>query len=375
MDTRKRSLPLTVLLGFSAMLAAGCPLARKSATGAGSSSAGSPVSSPGGATPDPLPANAGVVTTLAGGTTGFADGTGAAAEFNHPFGVAVDGSGSVYVADVGNDRIREISPAGVVTTLAGSTMGFVDGTGAAAEFNHPYGVAVDSSGVVYVADTGNDRIRKISPAGVVTTLAGGAEGFADGTGSAAEFDHPYGVAVDANGEVYVADTSNNRIRKISPTGVVSTLAGSTLGFADGTGSAAQFWLPRSIAVDSGGNLYVGDCYNNRIRRVSPAGAVTTLAGEYPGYADGMGDFAAFDHPLGVAIDGEGNLFVADSENNTVRIVTPDGNVTTLAGDGTAGLVDGTGKTAEFAGPSGVAVGASESVYVSDFYGDRIRKIQ
>ena len=209
-----------------------------------------------------------LVATLAGSTAGFADGTGGAAQFNGPYGVAVDYSGTAYVADGNNHRIRKITSAGVVTTLAGSgARGFSDGTGVAAQFNYPIGVAVDSSGTVYVADAGNNRIRKITPAGVVTTLAGYAAGSADGTGGAAQFKDPRGVAVDPSGTVYVADYGNHRIRKITPAGVVTTLAGSTAGFADGTGSAARFNVPFGVAVDSSGTVYVADYCNHRIRKI------------------------------------------------------------------------------------------------------------
>ena len=178
--------------------------------------------------------------------------------------MAVDGSGNVYVADSGNYTIRKITPAGVVSTLAGlaGSSGSADGTGSAARFYYPTGVAVDGSGNVYVADTGNYTIRKITPAGVVSTLAGlaGSTGSADGTGSAARFYYPYGVAVDGSGNVYVADTGNYTIRKITPAGVVSTLAGTagSSGSADGTGSAARFNYPTGVAVDGSGNVYVAD---------------------------------------------------------------------------------------------------------------------
>ena len=223
-----------------------------------------------GACPGDIYAGGGVVTTLAGsGTSGFADGTGSAAQFWNPNGVAVDSSGTVYVADSNNQRIRKITSAGVVTTLAGSsTAGSADGTGSAAQFYYPQGVAVDSSGIVYVAGYSN-RIRKITSAGIVTTLAGsGTQGFADGTGSAAQFNTPFSVAVDSSGTVYVGDSYNHRIRKITSAGVVTTLAGSsTAGFADGTGSAAQFYNPFGVAVDSSGTIYVGDLSNQRIRKI------------------------------------------------------------------------------------------------------------
>ncbi|MSU28557.1 MAG: hypothetical protein EXS27_11680, partial [Pedosphaera sp.] len=182
----------------------------------------------------------------------------------------------VYVGDYFNDRIRKINPAGVVTTLAGSSRGSVNGTGTAAQFNQPHGVAVDGAGNVYVADSSNQRIRKITPAGVVTTLAGSSGGFADGTGTAAQFANPYGVAVDGAGNVYVADQLNNRIRKITPAGEVTTLAGGSQGFADGTGTAAQFANPFGVAVDGAGNVYVADELNHRIRKIITSGGLPTI---------------------------------------------------------------------------------------------------
>ena len=209
-----------------------------------------------------------MVTTLAGSSSGYMDGTGPAARFNAPQGVAVDSSGHVYVAEYGNNRIRKISPAGVVTTFAGSTRGYMDGTGTAAKFKDPTGVAVDSSGNVYVAEYGNNRIRKISPTGVVTTLAGSTSGNNNGTGTAAQFNSPTGVAVDSSGHVYVADRFNHRIRKIDPVGVVTTFAGSSSGYVDDTGTAAKFYNPFGVAVDSSGNVYVADHDNHRIRKIS-----------------------------------------------------------------------------------------------------------
>jgi IPT/TIG domain/NHL repeat/GYF domain 2 len=326
---------------------------------------------------------AGVVTTLAGtaGTSGSTDGTGSAARFRIPYGVAVDSSGNVYVADTYNQTIRKITPAGVVTTLAGTagSWGSVDGTGSAARFASPVGVAVDGSGNVYVADSGNHTIRKITPAGVVTTLAGtaGSVGSADGTGSAAQFNFPRGVAVDGSGNVYVADT--NTIRKITPAGVVTTLAGTagTSGSADGTGSAARFYSPRGVAVDGSGNVYVADTFNSTIRKITPAGVVTTLAGTAGsvGSADGTGSAARFDDPSGVAVDGSGNVYVADTWNHTVRKITPAGVVTTLAGTAYSyGSADGTGSAARFCFPRGVAVDGSGNVYVADTNNGTIRKI-
>ena len=212
----------------------------------------------------------GVVSTFAGtGTAGLNNGTGAAAQFNHPTGVACDGYGNVYVADQGNNCIRFIElGTGQVKTVAGSTQGYADGADTAAQFNGPTGVACDGRGNVYVADLGNHRIRRIVEAtGVVSTLAGSTRGYAEGTGAAAQFNRPAGVACDGNGNVYVADRANHRIRRIvAATGVVTTLAGSsTKGFANGTDTAAQFNRPAGVASDASGNLYVADTFNNRIR--------------------------------------------------------------------------------------------------------------
>jgi hypothetical protein len=210
-----------------------------------------------------------LVTTLAGSTFGSTDGVATAAQFEFPVALAVDAAGNVYVGDRDNHRIRKITPAGAVSTLAGSTQGFADGTGTAARFNFPAGVAVDAAGNVYVADTFNQRIRKITPAGAVSTLAGsGTAGFANGVATAAQFNFPAGVAVDAAGNVYVGDRDNHRIRKITPAGAVSSLAGSTAGFADGTGTAARFNFPEGVAVDAAGNVFVADAFNQRIRKIN-----------------------------------------------------------------------------------------------------------
>jgi len=319
-----------------------------------------------------------IVTTLAGAAQGYADGQGTTARFYGPTGVAVDGNGNVYVVDTTNPRIRKITPAGVVTTLAGSgSHGSVDGTGTAASFSQPIGVAVDSSGNVYVSDTGNNKIRKVTPAGVVTTLAGADEGdYADGQGTAARFYNPNGVAVDGSGNVYVADSYNHRIRKITASGSVTTLAWSgDVGSADGQGTEVSFRIPRGVAVDGSGNVYVADSGNHRICKIDVGGNVTTLAGGGDvGSADGQGTEASFHDPEGVAVDGSGNVYVADSYNHRIRKIDVGGNVTTLAGGGSRGFVDGLGTKAWFHAPNGVAVDGSGNVYVVEYFNSRIRKI-
>lgn len=327
----------------------------------------------------------GTVTIVAGtpGQTGSADGPGAAARFNRPEDVTVDGEGNLFVADTENDTIRKITPDGTVTTLAGvvGRYGSADGIGSEARFKGPYGVAVDSAGNVYVADSFNNAIRKISPSGVVTTLAGtaGLDGVGDGRGTAARFENPEGVAMDWSGNLFVADTDNNTIRKITLDGTVTTLAGAPgqRGCTDGKGAVARFAAPTGVAVDRGGNLFVADSDNNIIRRITLDGTVTTFAGVagQTGSADGTRAAARFAAPTGVAVDGVGNVFVADSGNHTIRKITPDGVVTTFAGKpGSSCLTDGAGADACFHRPYGVAVDGAGNLFVADIDDNKVRKI-
>jgi D-alanyl-D-alanine dipeptidase len=326
---------------------------------------------------------AGMVTTLAGlaGSSGGVDGTGSAARFNSPYGVVTDSAGNIYVADTYNHCIRKITPAGVVTTFAGGGWGTADGTGSAAQFNHPQSVAIDSVGNIYVADTYNYTVRKVTPAGVATTLAGLAFSFgsADGTGSAARFAYPDGIVIDSAGNVVVGDSGNHTIRKITPAGVVTTMAGmaGTAGSADGTGNAARFYYPAAVTIDSTGNFYVADQWNCNIRKITPAGVVTTLAGLAGSWGtnDGTGSEARFDYPRGVATDSAGNVYVADADNYTIRKITPVGVVSTLAGlAGSAGSADGAGSAARFSNPTSVATDSSGNIYVADASNHTIRKI-
>jgi sugar lactone lactonase YvrE len=303
----------------------------------------------------------------------------------YPVGIAADSAGNFYVTDSSDDTIRKITPAGLVSTLAGSTgaVGTQDGPGASARFNQPGGLAVDSAGNVYVADTGNATIRKITPAGVVTTLAGSAasRGNRDGVGSSAWFNSPHGLAVDASGNLYVADAMNATIRKITPDGTVSTLAGAAgvPGDADGVGGAARFNYPSGIATDSR-QIYVADTYNATIRRVTFDGGVTTVAGSagISGGNDGTGIYALFNQPAGVAVDpasDAGGFYVADTGNGTIRRVMPGGAVTTLAGvAGIAGLGNGTGGNALFNQPRGLVVDGNRNLWVVDTGNGAIRKV-
>lgn len=263
----------------------------------------------------------GVVTTIAGtGTAGYADGPALSAQFNQPRGIAVSPSGDIYVADAFNQRIRKISTSGQVTTLAGSGVkGYVDGAGTAAQFNYPEEMVVTAGGVLYVVDSNNSLIRKVLADGTVSTLAGSTAGYADGTGAAAQFNYLRGIAMDNSDNLYVTDYTNNRIRKVTPTGVVTTVAGSgAFASVDGQGTGAQFKGPYGISIDKYGVLYVTEVDSHKIRLITPSYAVTTMAGSTLGYNDGIGTSAQFNNPRGVVADRSGVLYVIDSFNNRIR---------------------------------------------------------
>lgn len=327
--------------------------------------------------------------TLVGGGGFSTNVAGSAARLWAPSAVAVDSAGNLYVPEQANNCLRKVTPAGTVTILAGQpgNYGWSDGIGRAGQFMLPSGVAVDVAGNVYVADAYAHTIRKVTPTGVVTTLAGspGNPGSANGTGSVARFNGPSGLATDSAGNVYVADTFNYTIRKVTPAGVVSTLAGSrgNPGSADGTGSAARFDGSFGLAVDRATNIYVADAFNHTVRKMTLVGVnwvVTTLAGSAgsSGRADGTNSNARFSEPNGVALDSAGNLFVAEYANCTIRKMTPEGGnwiVTTVAGSaGSVGSLDGRNSEARFNAPTGLAVGGAGSLYVADAANNLIRKL-
>ena len=306
------------------------------------------------------------VSTIAGRSVGgYADGQGTNASFFSPRGIAIGSNGNLYVADLYNHRIRKITPTGVVSTIAGSSAGYADGEGTVAKFNRPYGIAVDSSDNLYVADNKNHKIRKITPTGMVSTIAGTSGGYADGPGTTvAKFNMPRGVTVDSSGTVYVTDTGNNRVCRITPTGLVQTITNYSNGIT---------YRPDGIAIDSNGNLYVADDANNIICKITPTGVVSTIAGSSAGYADGQGTNASFLNPVGIAVDSSDNLYVADVLNNRIRKITSTGVVSTIAGS-SQGYTDGQGTVAKFNNPSGIAVDSSGNLYVADSDNHRIRKV-
>ncbi|MGF6273411.1 sugar lactone lactonase YvrE [Massilia sp. UYP11] len=317
---------------------------------------------------------------------GSADGVGRAAQFNGPAGLALDGAGNLYIADAANYTIRKSSPQAEVTTIAGAArnQGAADGTALQATFGaYMRGSTVDSAGNIYVSDNYLHTIRKITSGGMVTTLAGAPSqsGSMDGVGAAARFWSPAGIVADPAGNIFVADTSNKVIRKIAPSGEVMTIAGTVgaMGIVDGPGSVAQFEIPVGIARDSAGNLFVTD--NAAIRKITPAGVVSTIAGglrregiDLPDI-DGVGAAATFSQPVAIAADGAGNLYIADISSHTIRKVSPAGQVVTIAGKQTeAGYVDGPGSSARFTYPSGIAVDSKGNLYVSDSGNNAVRKI-
>lgn len=308
-----------------------------------------------------------VVSTIAGsGQSGSANGTGNAASFNVAYAITADANGNLFVSDKNNNLIREITPAGVVTTVAGSgAMGSADGTGILASFFEPAGLTVDKTGNIYVADFDKSLIRKITPAGIVTTIAGdGTIGLQDGVGTAASFYLPMGIALDANNNLFVAEYGDLSVREISPNFTVTTFTGNPF--------TPSYDNLTCIAIDKANNIYVSDLANI-VRKITPAGSISILAGSgVVGSANGVGTSASFNNITGLATDGSGNIYVADAGNHLIRKITPDGTVSTFAGSGIQGSQDGPGNTASFNGPLGIAIDPSGNMYIADAYS--IRKI-
>ena len=337
--------------------------------------------------------------TIAGtNTSGSADGTNSDAQFNLPAGLVVDGAGNVFVTDRGNETVRKIVPMGsnwVVSTLAGSVgvTGSRDGTNSYALFNWPAGVAVDSGGSLYTADFGANKIRQVSPLDtnwVVKTIAGsGTPDGQDGTNTAAHFSNPNGMGMDSSGKIYVADAGNKTVRRMVQDGtnwVVKTIAGQagSFGGADGTNSSARFSQPSGAAPDTRGNVYVTDQLFSTIRKLTPDGTnwvVNTIAGSpgFTGTDDGTNSDARFNLPGGLAVDAGGSIYVADSWNNAIRKIIPSGanwvvsTIGGLCGTNNYGVTDGIGSAARFNYPNGVALDTRANVYVADYKNNMIRR--
>lgn len=309
-----------------------------------------------------------VVETFAGsGTSGSADGTGTAAQFHGPSRLTFGADGTLYVANgSGSTNIRKVTTSGVVSTLT-----------ALGSFNGIYGMEMGPDGFLYVSDSNNNRIRRVNPTtGAITTFAGsGTAGSANGVGTAAQFDFPMALDFDSQGNLFVMDSDNYRIRKVAPDGTVTTFAGSSYGYTDATGTAAQFGFTEGLAIDDSDNIFVTDQDNQRIRKITPAGVVTTYSGSGTfGFQDGAANVARFSSYSEIAIDSLGMLYIADNGNNRIRKVAPDGSVTTLAGTNTGGHLDGPGSTARLNNPWGVAFGPEGKLYVGDAANHRIRVI-
>jgi sugar lactone lactonase YvrE len=327
------------------------------------------------------PKDPAIVSTYAGnGKMGMSNGSAMEASFANPMGICSDDKGNLYVADSHNNIVRKIDRNGNVSTIAGSdSAGNLDGNGIRASFFYPEAVFADHNGNVYVSDTHNNLIRKIDSNGMVTTVAGLRSGYENKMkqGLGIKLDNPAGICVDLQGNLFIADWANNVIREISSDGSAKILAG-TIGIRganDGQGTEASFYLPWGMVPDSLGNVYVTDFRNNMIRKISTAGIVSTMAGSTTrGSTDGLGKAASFFHPAGIAIDKKGNLYVADSGNNKIRKITPDGMVTTFAGNGSRGNANGRALDASFYKPYALAIGPDGSLFVADYQNNLIRKV-
>jgi sugar lactone lactonase YvrE len=333
-------------------------------------------------------AQLGFIKTIAGnGRQGFSGDGGPAtsAQVNEPRGVAVDAAGNLYIADYFNGRIRKVTPAGVISTVAGGGSSLDEGVPAiSARLSIPESVAVDATGNLYITDTGHHRVRKVTSAGLITTVAGnGTEGFSgdNGPATSAQLHFPSGVAIDAAGNLLIADTINSRIRRVTPAGLITTFAGNGTpgsGGDNGPATSAELLIPESLAIDADGNLYIAEYY--RVRKVTPAGLITTFVGN--GISGFSGDggpaiSAQLREAKGVAIDAAGNLYIGDSSNNRIRKVTPAGFISTVSGNGTSGYGGDYGPaiSAQLNEPYGVAVDTAGNLYIANSGSDRIRRVE
>ena len=328
------------------------------------------------------------ITTIAGtGARGSSGDGGPAtsAQLRSPYGVAVDRQGNVYIADYDSYRVRKISPSGTITAFAGTGMGGSSGDGGpatSARLNAPIAIAVDGQGNVYIADFNNARVRKVNSSGTISTLAGtGIPGFSGdgGPATSARLYAPHGVAVDGQGNVYIADSYNQRVRKVNPAGTITTIAGTgKQGFSGdgGTATSATMTYPRGVAADAQGNVYFFDS-STRVRKVTPGGTITTFAGGGSSFGDGgPATSAQLRSPYGVAVDRQGNVYIADFPDHRLRKVSPGGTITTFAGTGTGGFSGDGGPAilARLFAPYGVAADGQGNVYIADSQNYRVRKV-
>ncbi|MFC8229753.1 RICIN domain-containing protein [Streptomyces sp. NPDC057287] len=310
------------------------------------------------------------------------------AQLNRPYGIAVGSTGTVYFCDYSNHRVRRITTDGKIGTVAGTGVAGYrgdDGPAVSAQLNCPRQIAVDSADALYVTDSSNHRIRKITADGKISTIAGaGVAGFSGdgGPATAARLNLPLGIAVDSTGIVYFSDYSNHRVRRITTDGKIGTVAGTGVaGYRgdDGPAASAQLNCPRQVVVDEGGDLYVADAGNHRIRKIAADGKITTVAGT--GVAGFSGDGAPatearLNSPLAIVVDSTGTLYISDHNNHRVRMVSADGKITTVAGTGTGGF-SGDGApalSAQLNNPLGLAVDCVDTLYVADYLNNRIRRI-
>jgi sugar lactone lactonase YvrE len=313
-----------------------------------------------------------VVSTFAGGSVGDVNGAGQSAKLKTPIFISASPEGDLYFTDLGNYKVKKVSPEGTVTTFVGSTRGFSDGSADVAKFVSVAGIAVGKDGTIYVTDS--TRVRKITSMGIVSTIAGRTEaGFSNGPALEATFNLLQGIAVASDGTLYVADMDNNKIRKISTDGIVSTLAGSVSGYKDGQGGEAMFDHPSGLEIGTDGNIYVTDTWNHRIRKVTPEGVVTTIAGDGQVF-EGSSEQSILIYPMDIAIDSKNQFFVTDTRGKVVS-VTPTGSVATVAGSaGQSGYVDGLAADAKFGFNFGIEVMPDGSIYTCDSWNNAIRKI-